>query len=162
MPSTIVATPFGPACLIEENEKLVSLTWAAADTGNEEDEETTVLTEAKRQLSAYFEGDLRNIDVPIAPGGIGIQSMLAPIVRDIPFGSTITYERLAIAAYHSPVNQIVSAVVNNPLPVIVPCHRVVGEHHLGRYVGRGGAGTKMALLRHENPSISFAGLKLDG
>lgn len=160
MASAIIETPFGPARLSEENEKLVSLEWSMNDE-TDEDEVTPVLAEAQDQLRAYFQGELRNIDVPIAPGGIGIQSMLAPIIRDIPYGGTITYQRLAIAAYHSPVNQIVSAVVNNPLPVIVPCHRVIGEDRLGRYVGRGGAGTKMALLRLENPSFNPAGLRLD-
>lgn len=160
MSSTIVETPFGPACLTEENEKLVSLSWAVSEK-DDEDEETPILTEAKEQLRAYFAKELKNIDVPVAPGGVGIQSMLAPIIRDIPFGRTIPYEQLATAAYHSPVTQIISAVVNNPLPVVVPCHRVIGQDFLGRYVGRGGAGTKMALLRHENPSVSFAALRLD-
>ena len=164
MPSITVQTPFGPACLTAEEEKLVSLSWSVAeenDEGNDEEQESSVLTEAIAQLNAYFAGELRKFDIPLSPGGIGIQSTLAPIIQDIPYGSTITYERLAIAAYHSPINQVTRAVANNPLPVIVPCHRVVGTDRIGQYVGRGGVGTKMALLRLENPTINFAGMRMD-
>jgi len=109
-----------------------------------------VLHEAARQLAAYFAGRLRDFELPLAPGGTDFQrAVWAELVR-VPYGTTVSYGELA-ARLGMPVSAsraVGAANGANPIPVVVPCHRVIGAD--GTLTGyAGGLARKDALLRLE-------------
>jgi len=142
MPEMTVHSPFGPLTLREEDGQITQLSWGE---GGEDD--TPLLTEAARQLADYFAGTRHDFDLPIAfrPGLIGevMRAMVA-----IPFGETRTYGDLA-KELGAPAQAIGQACGANPVPVIVPCHRILGASGLGGFSAPGGVETKVALLKHE-------------
>ncbi|MGB0439838.1 MAG: methylated-DNA--[protein]-cysteine S-methyltransferase [Pikeienuella sp.] len=144
MPSLCVETQFGPLCATEVDDAIVALTWR----GHAEGEATPLLREAARQLAAYAAGTLTVFDLPLNPKGGPLQQDVMREMSAIPFGETRSYgdiaKALGVAA--QPIGQACGA---NPIPVIIPCHRVTGSHGLGGFSGRGGVETKVALLRHE-------------
>lgn len=95
------------------------------------------IREAARQLAAYFRGDLEEFDLPLAPHGTDFQQRVWVELRRIPYGTTISYGELATRVGNARACRAVGmANGRNPLPVIVPCHRVIGA--TGRLVGYGG------------------------
>ena len=142
MPEMTVPSPFGPLTLREQAGEIVSLRWGGAAR-----DDTPLLAEAAHQLGAYFAGTRRRFELPVAfrPGlqGEVMRAMLA-----IPFGETRRYGDLA-RALGVPAQAIGQACGANPVPVIVPCHRVLGATGLGGFSAPGGVETKVALLRHE-------------
>ena len=104
-----------------------------------------LLLEAADQLRAYFAGELREFDVPLAPRGTAFQREVWAAVSAIPFGSTATYSEIAAAVGRPSACRAVGAANGrNPLPVIVPCHRVVGA--AGGLTGYGGGLDRKRLL----------------
>jgi len=108
-----------------------------------------VLREAARQLADYFAGSLRAFDLPLAPEGTEFQQKVWRALTGIPFGRTITYGELARRVGRPRAARAVGAANGaNPLPVIVPCHRVIGAD--GGLTGYGeGLPIKAALLELE-------------
>ena len=106
----------------------------------------TALAQAKRQLEEYFAGERREFDLPLAAGGTDFQRRVWAELGRIPFGETISYGELAARVGKPTASRAVGAANGgNPLPVVVPCHRVIGSS--GRLVGYGGGlPTKQALL----------------
>jgi methylated-DNA-[protein]-cysteine S-methyltransferase len=100
--------------------------------------------EACRQLDEYFAGRLQRFDLSLAPGGTPFQSKVWNALTDIPYGQTTTYGALA-AAIGSPRAARAVGLANgqNPLPIVVPCHRVIGSD--GTLTGYGGG---LALKRY--------------
>ncbi len=110
-------------------------------------ETSPLVEEALDQLAAWFAGRLTRFDLPIgfAPGLAGeVQRQML----EIPFGETRTYGDLA-RALGKPAQAIGQACGANPLPIIVPCHRVLGARGLGGFSAPGGVESKVWLLRHE-------------
>lgn len=144
MPAASLQTPVGRLGVVEEDGAIVELLWDGEDEG----ERTPLLNEAIRQLEAYFAGERRDFDLPLAPRGNEFQQAVYRLMRDIPFGETRTYGELARAldTYGQPVGQ---ACGMNPIPVIIPCHRVLSVNGLGGYSGKGGVEMKIALLKLE-------------
>lgn len=142
MPELTVPGPFGPLTLTEEDGKLTRVCWGGAGQ-----DDTPLLTGAGRQLAEYFAGTRREFDLPIAisPGLTGrvMRALLA-----IPFGETRTYGELARAVGAS-ARAVGQACGANPLPILVPCHRVLAAGGLGGYSAPSGIETKVALLRLE-------------
>ena len=105
--------------------------------------------EVRRQLDAYFSGDLRQFDLRLCLSGTDFQNSVWQYLSDIPFGETQTYGQLATALGRPKASRAVGAANgNNPLPIILPCHRVIGAN--GALTGFGGGlATKEYLLRHE-------------
>jgi len=137
-----LASPFGPLTLVEEAGQLARLFWR-----DDQGTGSALLEEAARQMHAYFEHRRTAFDLPIAfqPGLIGdVQRAMC----DIPFGETRTYGDLS-RALGAPAQAIGQACGANPLPIIVPCHRILGATGLGGFSARGGIETKVALLKHE-------------
>lgn len=96
-----------------------------------------LLLEAADQLRAYFAGKLREFDLPVAPRGTPFQLSVWDAVSAIPYGSTATYAEIAAAIGHPSACRAVGAANGrNPLPLIVPCHRVIGA--AGALTGYGG------------------------
>ena len=108
-----------------------------------------VLDDAAAQLRAYFAGELRAFDVPLAPVGTAFQQLVWDALRRIPFGETWTYGQLALAIGRPSASRAVGAANGkNPISILVPCHRVIGAS--GDLTGyAGGMPAKKWLLGHE-------------
>ena len=96
-----------------------------------------IATEAERQLRAYFAGQLRQFDLPLDMQGTGFQLLVWRELLRIPYGATRSYSQIAIDI-GSPraVRAVGAANGANPIPIVVPCHRVIGAG--GKLVGYGG------------------------
>lgn len=105
--------------------------------------------EVRRQLDAYFAGTLRQFDLPLALSGTDFQNRVWRLLAQIPFGETRSYGEQARLIGRPKASRAVGAANgNNPLPVILPCHRVVGSN--GALTGFGGGlPVKEYLLNHE-------------
>lgn len=110
---------------------------------------TGVLAELEVQLGEYFDGTRREFDVPLAPAGTAFQHEAWTVLRSIPYAATITYaEQARRLGRPRAVRAVGGANARNPLPIVVPCHRVVGAS--GQLVGfAGGLDRKAWLLDHE-------------
>lgn len=107
------------------------------------------LVDAKRQLSAYFAGELQEFDLPLKPEGTEFQRRVWAALRKIPFGETWSYGQLANELGNPKASRAVGAANGkNPIPIIIPCHRVIGS--TGKLTGFGGGlATKEYLLDME-------------
>jgi len=139
-----VDTPVGRLAIAERDGHLVRVSWSAMAPR----EPTALLAEAGRQVVAYFAGELHDFDLPLDPGGGELEARVFAAMRAIPYGETRSYGDIAdeLGTYGQPVGQACGA---NPIPVIIPCHRVLSATGLGGYSGGGGIETKIALLKLE-------------
>ncbi len=145
MAEASLETPVGTLCVVERDGAIVRLSWQAAPVGAS----GSVLTaEALTQLRAYFAHELTEFDLPLAVAGSDFQRAVCAAMSAIPLGETRTYGDIAkdLGAAAQPVGNACGA---NPIPVIIPCHRVLGASGLGGFSGAGGVETKVTLLRHE-------------
>lgn len=145
MPRLTLDTPTGPFTLIERDGALVGARWG----GERSREETPLLAEAARQVGGYFAGTRRDFDLPLAIGGSATLQAACAAMRAIPMGETRTYGELAtrLGVSAQAMGQLCGA---NPIPLIVPCHRVLAAQGLGGFSAPGGIETKVWLLRHEH------------
>ena len=140
-----ITSPFGTLCLTAENGAIVDVRWGKrgwSDTGS-------VLDQAEAELSAYFSGMRTEFDVPVHVDASAFQVSVCDAIRAIPFGETATYGDIAksLGVTAQAVGQACGA---NPIPILIPCHRVMGAGgKLTGFSGGGGVETKVALLRHE-------------
>jgi methylated-DNA-[protein]-cysteine S-methyltransferase len=111
--------------------------------------ETPVIAEAKRQLEEYFQGSRRQFELPLAPEGTEFQKKVWEALQDIPYGETRSYKQVAEAVGNGKACRAVGMANNrNPIPIVIPCHRVVGSDQ--SLVGYGGGlDLKMSLLAME-------------
>lgn len=138
-----IVGPFGPVALVERDGVLVGLEWRLPEMPGR----SALLAEGLRQLAAYFERRLLRFDLPL-DWGTGLNAAVRRAMADIPHGETRTYGQIAkqVGAAPQAVGQACGA---NPLPIIIPCHRVTGTDWFGGFSAPGGVETKAALLRHE-------------
>ena len=145
----IVKTPIGDICILEENNKIIGLT-----LDNEKycykEKNTEILNETEKQLNEYFCGKRKNFNVPINPKGTEFQKQVWNELLKIPYGQTVTYKRIAQKIEKPNAARAVGmANHNNPIAIIVPCHRVVGSN--SKLVGYAfGLERKQFLLDLEN------------
>lgn len=123
------------------------------DSAEDEGENANVLAEAEQQITEYFDGKRENFDLHLAQAGTLFQRRVWNAMAKVPFGETISYRDLAEAAGHpQAVRAAGTACGANPLPIIVPCHRItradgsIGKFALGEEV-------KAALLKHEGAKV---------
>ncbi len=135
-------SPFGPLTVVEDAGRIVALRW-----GHEGGKGSPLLDEACGQLAAYFERRLAAFDLPL-DWGTGLQAAVRRAMVAIPLGETRTYGEIA-RAVGAPAQAVGQACGANPVPILIPCHRVLGRHGLGGFSAPGGVETKVALLRHE-------------
>lgn len=111
--------------------------------------DTPLLTEAVRQLSAYFDGTLTDFDLPLHLTGTPFQLRCWQALRTIPYGETISYgEQARRIGSPKATRAVGGANHRNPISIVVPCHRVIGAD--GSLTGYGGGlGMKRWLLEHE-------------
>jgi methylated-DNA-[protein]-cysteine S-methyltransferase len=105
--------------------------------------------QARQQIGAYFAGELKQFDLTLAPHGTVFQMQVLAALQQIPFGQTCSYQDIAQAIERPKAMRAVGAANGrNPIPIIIPCHRVVGAD--GSLTGFGGGmDTKAFLLRLE-------------
>ncbi len=139
-----VESEFGRLGIVEEGGDIVRLLWDSRDSGTR----TPILDEASRQLKAYLAGTLDRFDLPLAPAGSEFQQSVYQAILAIPKGSTRSYGDIA-KDFGVPPQPVGQACGSNPIPVIIPCHRVVGDDGIGGFSGSGGVETKIKLLRFE-------------
>ena len=141
MPSLSIPSPIGQLTIDELYDAIVAIRWADAPAGNG----SPLLAETARQLAAYFDGRLSRFDLPLAPSGTEFDRRVRAAMQAIPYGETRTYGDLAHATDSGP-RAIGGACGRNPIPIIVPCHRVLARGGLGGYSGGAGLPTKKWLL----------------
>ncbi|MEO0753085.1 MAG: methylated-DNA--[protein]-cysteine S-methyltransferase [Pseudomonadota bacterium] len=139
-----VATPVGDITVVSRAGAITRVEWRAA----KEQSQAPELIEACAQLSGYFAGTLTEFDVPLDVQGSKAQREVCAQMAAIPFGHTLTYGDIA-GHVGLPAQAVGAACGGNPIPVIIPCHRVLGARSLGGFSGGVGIDTKVWLLRHE-------------
>lgn len=144
MPHLSLFSPVGELTIIEEDDALVALEWGRAPGGAE----TKLLKEVKRQLESYFTRRLKTFDLPMNMKGSDFQRAVWERMNRIPYGETVTYGMVARELESGP-RAVGMACGTNPIPIIVPCHRILGSNGLGGYSGGTGLDTKRQLLRLE-------------
>ena len=143
MPQTTVPSPIGPIKIRETGGAITRVAW-----GTGAQDETPLLQDAKRQLLAYFAQEITEFDLPVKVEGSDLQRKACDVMRAIPFGETRTYGDLA-KELGVPAQAVGQACGGNPIPIIIPCHRILGANGLGGFSGGTGIESKVWLLRHE-------------
>ena len=141
MKQASLSTPFGDLTLTEEDGAITALGWGQAARQDRSD----LLDAALRQLKEYATDERQSFDLPLRVMGSDFQRA---VCTAIPFGHTRTYGEIA-RDLGVPAQAVGGACGGNPIPVIIPCHRVMGAKGLTGFSGAGGVETKVALLRHE-------------
>ncbi len=137
-----VASPLGPLAVEIDNGAISTLRWQAHPQGG--DDRFGVAA----QLGEYFAGTRKAFDLPLDAQGTPFQRAVCDAMLAIPYGETRTYGEIA-AALGASAQAVGNACGGNPIPIIIPCHRVLGATSLGGFSGAGGVETKVWLLRHE-------------
>ena len=148
-----VASPLGPLLVTERDGVLVRLRFSAAPGSDD----TPTLRAAEQQLTEYFSKQRDVFELPLDPGGSAFQQQVWRALTRIPFGHTVTYGALAKQLDVSDPATIARAVGQacgeNPIPIIIPCHRVLSASGTGGFSAPGGVHTKYALLTHEGAAL---------
>ena len=152
LPQLSLHTQAGAITLSEEDGAIVSLDWGWA----RDQDATVLLRRGKAELHAYFDGELETFDLPLAPPGTPYRRRVWDALRAIPYGATRSYADIVARAGGSP-RSVGQANAANPIPIIIPCHRVVGSDGLGGYSGGDGLATKRLLLSLEQDRVSARG-----
>jgi methylated-DNA-[protein]-cysteine S-methyltransferase len=153
VPYLSFSTPVGDLKLFQAGDALVAIEWGRTS----DDFPTLLLEDVRAQLDAYFDGALNAFDLPLRPAGTPFQQRVWRQLPRIPYGATATYGDVAKDLQTSP-RAVGAACARNPLPIVIPCHRVVGAGHgLVGFSGGYGLETKSALLSLEN-AFGFSNL----
>ena len=142
-------SPVGRLALEADGETLTGVRWASAGERSGSARTSPVLKEARHQLERYFARKLKAFDLPLAARGTDFQKRVWTLMREIAYGETATYGGLAMALGSGP-RAVGTACGRNPIPIIVPCHRVLGSGGSeGGFSGGRGLPTKRQLLALE-------------
>jgi len=154
---TVVESPIGELTLLASDDAVVAIRFGneivaphlAPDVVDVGPGEHALLDEAVRQLDEYFEGERLEFELPLEPIGTPFQLQAWMALRDIPYGETISYgEQARRLGDRNKSRAVGAANGKNPIPIVVPCHRVVGSN--GHLTGFGGGiEVKAWLLEHE-------------
>ena len=148
-----VDSPIGPLLLSGTHDYLSGLYFSTGSKARGPDPQwqhsDTVFLPVKQQLDEYFAGERKAFDITLAPQGTPFQQSVLAALQDIPFGETRSYGEVAVAIGNpKSVRAVGSANGNNPIALIIPCHRVIGSN--GSLTGFGGGlETKRFLLEFE-------------
>lgn len=141
----VIDSPLGRLTLFQTDGAISAVRWG----GLVDAAPTPLLAEAAQQLDAYFAGKLTQFNLPLVVQGSRSQRAVCNAILAIPFGETRTYGALAQELGVS-AQAVGQGCGGNPIPLIIPCHRVLGANGLGGFSGGTGIDTKVWLLRHEN------------
>ncbi len=152
--TTLIDSPVGPLFLAASNEGLHAIEFhdnkhPVKRSANWREGDNTVLRKAHEQLDEYFAGKRHAFDLPLSPAGTEFQLKVWTTLASIPYGETISYAQLATRiGKPSAMRAVGAANGRNPLPIVLPCHRVIGAD--GALTGFGGGlPTKQFLLKLE-------------
>jgi len=153
MPCLTIPSPIGELRIAEEDDAIVAIGWTDAEEDQAagpayRDNGSPLLAEAAAQLDAYFAGKLTRFDLPLAPAGSAFEGRVWTAMAAIPYGETRCYGELAASVGSAP-RAVGRACGRNPIPIVIPCHRVLARTGLGGYSGEGGLTTKRHLLALE-------------
>jgi methylated-DNA-[protein]-cysteine S-methyltransferase len=154
VPQTVVDTPIGPLGLIASETGLRALRF---DSNVKPQGTSSVLDEAVRQLDAYFDGDLVTFDLPLELLGTTFDTRCWRALASIPYGQTVSYGEQArrLGLGREAARAVGAANGRNPLPIVLPCHRVIGAD--GSLTGFGGGiHVKRFLLEHEGALLPLS------
>ncbi|MBR9843066.1 MAG: methylated-DNA--[protein]-cysteine S-methyltransferase [Rhodobacteraceae bacterium] len=143
MAERTIHSPVGDLRITETDGAITALHW-----GQGAMDATPLLLEAEAQLSAYFDREREAFDLPLNVVGSDFQRAVCDAMRAIPYGYTRTYGEIA-RDLSVPAQAVGQACGGNPIPIIIPCHRVMGAKGLTGFSGAGGVETKVLLLRLE-------------
>lgn len=141
VPQLSLHTPFGDLTVSEEACRIVALDWG----WGRDQTPSPLLRRACALLEAYFDAEPVDFDLPLAPAGTPYQQRVWTELRRIPPGETRSYAAVAGLAGGS-ARSVGMANRANPIPILIPCHRVVATTGLGGYSGGDGPATKRGLL----------------
>jgi methylated-DNA-[protein]-cysteine S-methyltransferase len=144
MPTLSMHSPVGDLTLFAEDEHIVAIEWGWGSI----QEPSPLLTRAKTALDAYFDSEAPLPDLPLNPHGTPYRIKVWNALRQIPDGETRSYLDIAHIAGGSP-RSVGGANARNPIPILIPCHRVLAVNHIGGYSGGEGLETKRILLALE-------------
>ena len=146
-----IDSPLGPLALTSDGEFLIGL-----DIGTRVSQPSSdaVIELATRQLDEYFAGKRTTFDLPLKAQGTAFQQSIWSALQDIPYGQTTSYGELGSAiGKPGSARAVGGAVGANPLPIVIPCHRVLAsDRRITGYSGGEGIPTKEKLLGLENIS----------
>lgn len=142
-------SPLGWLELIASDHTLTAIRYLDNKPDSVQTPQHPVFEQATNQLSRYFNKDLKHFTIPLNTKGTTFQKTVWEALRTIPFGSTITYGELAKRLGDpNKVRAVGRANGKNPIPIIIPCHRVIGSNK--KLIGyAGGIERKRFLLEHE-------------
>ncbi|GAA1220888.1 methylated-DNA--[protein]-cysteine S-methyltransferase [Rhodoglobus aureus] len=147
-------SPIGRIELTSDGESVTGL--AIENTGtlprdNEDEHSCAVLDDAAAQLTEYFAGTRRSFELPLSAAGTEFQRSVWHELNQLPFGSAVSYADIGRATGRPTAGRAVGGAVGaNPIPIIVPCHRVLASNQrITGYSGGDGIPTKVWLLEHE-------------
>ena len=150
---TTVPSPIGDLLLAGDGEALTHLYMEGIGPEPEWRRGDTAFRDATAQLAAYFARELRDFDLPLAPRGTPFQLRVWEALREIPYGETWSYGRLAAHVGNPDASRAVGlANGRNPLSIVIPCHRVIGAS--GKLVGYGGGLDRKRLLLDLESSVA--------
>ena len=156
---TVIESPVGDLRLVETNGAISQIEYEPfrdhdGRPRGDRDDANPLLVEAARQLRAYFERDLKEFDLPLAPVGTDFQQRVWEQLREIGYGETSSYGELAHRLGKSNAASRAVGLANgrNPIPIVIPCHRVIGSN--GTLTGyAGGLDRKQKLLELEQDAL---------
>ncbi|MEV7428614.1 methylated-DNA--[protein]-cysteine S-methyltransferase [Nocardioides sp. NPDC092400] len=153
---TVIESPVGELRLVERDDALVAIEFAPVVELAEENRDDThpLLVETARQLRAYFDRELEEFDLPLAPVGSDFQQRVWAELRRIGYGETASYGQVALRLGMTAAASRAVGLANgrNPIPIVVPCHRVIGAN--GTLTGyAGGLPRKQLLLGLESAGL---------
>lgn len=142
-------TRVGELTILENDGFLVEIAFGKSSEKPYRKEETSIVKSAYRQIEDYLNGKRKSFDLPLKPEGTEFQRLVWAALLDIPHGQTRSYQEVAEKIGRPKAYRAVGLANNkNPLPIIIPCHRVIGKD--GKMVGyAGGLDIKEKLLSVE-------------
>ena len=158
--STTIDSPVGPLTIVASDDGVRTIRWPADDpmpmpmSGTVDDATHAVVAATVAQLGEYFSGDRIDFELPLDPVGTDFQRSAWAVLRTIAYGTTVSYgEQAERMGDRRKARAVGAANGRNPIPIIVPCHRVIGAG--GALTGfAGGVETKAWLLAHEQRTVT--------
>jgi len=156
---TLMDSPVGELRIVEHAGAITAIEFSPFRDGDgrprgERDDAQPVLVETVRQLTAYFNRELKEFDLPLAPKGSDFQQQVWAQLLDVGYGETASYGQIAHRLGHSNAASRAVGLANgrNPIPIVIPCHRIIGAD--GTLTGyAGGIERKQTLLELEQDAL---------
>jgi methylated-DNA-[protein]-cysteine S-methyltransferase len=156
---TVIDSPVGALRLVEQDGSVTMIEFAPfrdhdGRPRGDRDDAQPVLLETARQLRAYFDRDLKEFELPLAPVGSDFQQRVWEQLRLIGYGETASYGQVAqrLGLTNAASRAVGLANGRNPIPIVIPCHRVIGAN--GTLTGyAGGLDRKQTLLQLEQDAL---------